>query len=615
MATDKSKIEVQLSLDAKAFASSLATASGKVKGFSSSLKTSLAGAGREAMAGIETGFKAVGVAAAAAAAGGIYAFVGAMREAVNVSRQVQGLNLAFGAITGSSKLAANELEYVRKVSTDLGLNFMQTADAYKGIFASSQGTILAGEKTRKIFEGIASASTALGLSADQTSGALLAISQMISKGKISAEELRGQLGERLPGAFQLMAQSMGVTTQKLDQMLQKGEVGIENLIKFADLLNEKYKASATGIDTYSKGVNKLTNEYQGLQNEMGGIITNNTFVIEMMKVAASAFSDLSRYVKENRAEMVNLVKVGFMAIVSGAGFVVEAMRFIYNGFQGLSLAAHGFVTIWIKGLGLMVSTIRNLLTPFDLLLQGMVKLGAIDSNPLEDWEKAMEGLGDVSAEEFTTLLTKIEDGNRKFDAASGFVEKFREQIEKIPAEYSDATTKMGKDTEDVSQEVALVGGVWVQVSKEAVAASADTKRAMMADINAIYEKIKDAPKIDYGGGSSADGYATGGDPFHGGLAGYGGGDRRMIMVEDGEHVIRKEAVAKMGHGFFQRFNLLNFPNLQKFATGGPVGPSSSGETINVNLSFGSGSPVAVKTDRIGAAELIRQMQRMQRLAS
>ena len=41
----------------------------------------------------------------------------------------------------------------------------------------------------------------MGLSADQTSGVLLALQQMISKGTVQAEELRGQLGERLPGAL------------------------------------------------------------------------------------------------------------------------------------------------------------------------------------------------------------------------------------------------------------------------------------------------------------------------------------------------------------------------------------------------------------------------------
>jgi hypothetical protein len=53
---------------------------------------------------------------------------------------------------------------------------------------------------------------------------------MISKGNVQAEELRGQLGERLPGAFQIAARAMGKTTQELNKMLDNGEVLASELL-------------------------------------------------------------------------------------------------------------------------------------------------------------------------------------------------------------------------------------------------------------------------------------------------------------------------------------------------------------------------------------------------
>ena len=47
---------------------------------------------------------------------------------------------------------------------------------------------------------------------------------MISKGKVQAEELRGQLGERLPSAFQLAAKAMGMTTAQLDKFMADGKL-------------------------------------------------------------------------------------------------------------------------------------------------------------------------------------------------------------------------------------------------------------------------------------------------------------------------------------------------------------------------------------------------------
>ena len=57
------------------------------------------------------------------------------------------------------------------------------------------------------------------LSAYESEGAFKALEQMLSKGKVSAEELRGQLGERIPGAFQIAARAMGMTTSELDKFM------------------------------------------------------------------------------------------------------------------------------------------------------------------------------------------------------------------------------------------------------------------------------------------------------------------------------------------------------------------------------------------------------------
>ena len=81
----------------------------------------------------------------------------------------------------------------------------------------------------------------MGLSAEQSSGAFMALQQMLSKGTVQAEELRGQLGERIPGAFEYAAQAMGVTTRELGKMLEQGQVVAEDFVpKFADVLRNQF---------------------------------------------------------------------------------------------------------------------------------------------------------------------------------------------------------------------------------------------------------------------------------------------------------------------------------------------------------------------------------------
>lgn len=127
-------------------------------------------------------------------------------------------------VSGSATAAAAEMEYLRVTTSKLGVDFMSSAQAYGKLSASSKGTAMEGERTRAVFESVSKASVVMGLSAEETNGALLAISQMMSKGAVQSEELRGQLGERLPGAFQIAARAMGVTTSELGKLLESGDV-------------------------------------------------------------------------------------------------------------------------------------------------------------------------------------------------------------------------------------------------------------------------------------------------------------------------------------------------------------------------------------------------------
>lgn len=156
--------------------------------------------------------------------------VDAVRGIAQATIQFQQFTNTLQVGTGSAKGAADALDFVRSESQRLGLDLASSADQFAKLSAASRGTALEGKATRDIFTSISQAATAMGLSADQTAGSLLAIQQMISKGTVSAEELRGQLGERLPGAFQIAARSIGVTTQELDKLLRSGSITAEKLL-------------------------------------------------------------------------------------------------------------------------------------------------------------------------------------------------------------------------------------------------------------------------------------------------------------------------------------------------------------------------------------------------
>lgn len=82
------------------------------------------------------------------------------------------LNTQFKAASGSAQTAARDLQFVRGISASLGLSFTESATGFAKFSASVRGTSIEGEQARKVFTGVAEASTALRLSADETNGIL-----------------------------------------------------------------------------------------------------------------------------------------------------------------------------------------------------------------------------------------------------------------------------------------------------------------------------------------------------------------------------------------------------------------------------------------------------------
>jgi tape measure domain-containing protein len=116
------------------------------------------------------------------------------------------------------------------------------------------------QDTKIAFDGIVSAVRATGGSLQDVDSALTATAQVFSKGKVSAEELRQQIGERLPGAFTLFAKSMGKTPQELDKALEGGKVSLQDFMVFAKDLFDRYGENAKAIaDSPAAAGDRLAN--------------------------------------------------------------------------------------------------------------------------------------------------------------------------------------------------------------------------------------------------------------------------------------------------------------------------------------------------------------------
>lgn len=181
------------------------------------------------------------------------------RAAVSTGLAWERQNKALTTAAGGAAEAGEELSFVKAEADRLGLSLDGLVGQYAKFLASSKS--LKREDQRELFLGVAEAGTALALSADQMNGAMNAFEQMAAKGTVQAEELRGQLGERIPGAFDLAAKAMGVTTAELNKMLEGGEVVASDFLpKMARELRNTFGADAqANVDSLTAKINRWEN--------------------------------------------------------------------------------------------------------------------------------------------------------------------------------------------------------------------------------------------------------------------------------------------------------------------------------------------------------------------
>ena len=230
------------------------------------------GRNRQAGSRLKTGAQVAGTAVAAGIFGGPEAAIGASIGGITGGIPGAQIGASIGAVVSSLRqqasaiatniaeinkykialagVSTNQKDYnvsVRDVTTLSRKYLLPLKDAtqqYTQLKASIVGAGGSTEQTTKVFRGIAAAIVGTGGNAESLNAALVATAQVFSKGKVSAQELREQIGERLPGAFSIFAQAIGKTPQQLDKALEDGKVTLADFLKFTDELYKRYGETA-----------------------------------------------------------------------------------------------------------------------------------------------------------------------------------------------------------------------------------------------------------------------------------------------------------------------------------------------------------------------------------
>ncbi len=195
-------------------------------------------------------------------------FAALFRSAINEATQLETITRKLSNTLGDQG-AAGALSFTRGLSDDLGLSFKTLSNTFGGFTAAATSANVPLTVQQDLFAAVAKSAQSLGLSNDELSGSLLALQQVASKGTVQMEELRGQLGERLPIAFGATARGLGVTQQQLIKLVESGRLTAEQFFPALTKGLNELTASAGGAKTAAQNFAALENAWVDLQASFG----------------------------------------------------------------------------------------------------------------------------------------------------------------------------------------------------------------------------------------------------------------------------------------------------------------------------------------------------------
>lgn len=268
------------------------------------------------------------------------------------------------AVATSQEEVANNKAFVNQLTTDIPVALDVVQASFGRFNASIRLSGYSSQQAQKLFTQLSTSFAVLHLNTEQMSNAFLAVEEMFNKGTVTSQQLKRQLSQYLPAAFELTASSMGVTTAKLAHLMQQGEVSADVLFKLGDRLQEIYGAQLPAAMVTSR--NQLTlflSDYTKFEQNVGKSGFDSG-LSAMFQTLRSAMGD--GQLDELAKRLGSAFQTAFEAIGVAGSIALK-------NWQGIAKVVAALTGL--ASLAGAVSVIRMLVAPLGMVLGLAVSLG------------------------------------------------------------------------------------------------------------------------------------------------------------------------------------------------------------------------------------------------
>lgn len=379
---------------------------------------------------------------------GIFAAVNQGQRALQVYNDRLGLQQRLLVANNNSTTgAANDFAFLRQEADRLGFSLTQLGGNYSKLAVSGRAAGLETAETREIFSSFSEVARVMNSSTEEVDGVFRALDQILSKGKVQAEELRGQLGDRLTGAYTTFAKAIGVTTEELDKLLERGEVSSTQLLAFA----REYRKQVAGqlpnaTKTLQAQIGRLNTALDDLRMvvaESGLVDAVGDVVRELTKFAQS---DEGAAAARELGETIRFLGEGVVFLLKNLNAIIPVLKV----FVGLFVAKG--INDLLLGAGAAAVNFGKALRKLTLLLGGAGLAGTVT--------KAVVGLAALKAALIATGVYLVAKGvieyqeyRKALDGARKGTDAMREAVDALKnARGADEATKARERIELLGKE-------------------------------------------------------------------------------------------------------------------------------------------------------------------
>lgn len=485
--------------------------------------------------------------------------------------------------------------------------------------------------------------------------------------------------------------------------LEKAQVRYNVLLQQSDPLIGKAAKSA-GI--YSGALTGLTSNFETIKSSIGETVTRNNFFIEGIGKISSFIKGLDADVDGNRQKWMEWSKQSTLAVLDFSIAGIKATSSLYSAFSGISggiketlayyyelkgafLEGAASGAKWKDALGITSGEAQRLGSEAETAARKADALRASASRSFAEMEAGAPKIQAAaeSLQKFRDTMAQVEAKEIIPEDLEGKSQKVQQEIVKIGDKWVNvaktineepvkpiveieqeayqksidllrrAVENQAKSAEEVNERAARgASGSWD-------AAADDFELSWSRAISAIESKLsrlaarasssgasgsysQGGPIGAYKIGGLIQALASGGGVRRmlagGAFPGFGGGDRRLVLAEDGEYMLDKYRVRDAGWKAVRAFHRGDYATViselstrvrdrmryalggmigslpsppQRLAVGGVVGGSGSGDIMTIKLDFGPGRSVPVQASRTDAARIKKEFDRMHRMRS